>query len=279
MPVGFPHRSFYRDPAGSPALRLLWNHCQISDDHSGSLWCQYGLWHGQPQHSSWPSKSWLLLPAPDNFTLSDFQCSSSLCSCICAMTSILTTALLSTVVFHGLRRWKWFIGQLHILSAGSPKLMTFHTTCGRFYTGSLSPNTFPLGFPPWSADASWVWRLYWELCCSVSSHSGRSLRYTTHEDLAVPFGRTATMQCRHFPWLAERHGTDFPWRCASSPGYLLSVLSVAQDCSLPPGLGREHLWVEILKGHYINSNWLIETEIASFSKYRDISSEVFQVTW
>ena len=37
-----------------------------------------------------------------------------------------------------------------------------------------------------------------------------------------------------------------------------SIPPPSKDCSLPLGLGRERLWVGILKGRYINFDWLID---------------------
>ena len=43
-----------------------------------------------------------------------------------------------------------------------------------------------------------------------------------------------------------------PKRC------LFSIPPPSKDCSFPLGLGRERLWVGILKGRYINFDWLID---------------------
>jgi len=48
-------------------------------------------------------------------------------------------------------------------------------------------------------------------------------------------------------------------RSQASPKWcLFSITPPSQDCSFPLGLGRERLWVWILKGSCINFDWLID---------------------
>ena len=63
----------------------------------------------------------------------------------------------------------------------------------------------------------------------------------------------------HFLWLAQKPGMDFSSRSKAPPKRcLFSIPPPSKDCSFPLGLGRERLWVGILKGRYINFDWLID---------------------
>jgi len=57
-------------------------------------------------------------------------------------------------------------------------------------------------------------------------------------------------------WTSNRAKTPPKW-C------LFSIPPSSQDCSFPLDLGRERLWVGILKKPYINFDWLIERRITN----------------
>lgn len=64
----------------------------------------------------------------------------------------------------------------------------------------------------------------------------------------------------HRVWYVRNTDRWIPAAWNGLPQDPLSILSAAQDSCFPPGLGQELLWVEIMKGHCINSDsdWLIE---------------------
>jgi len=51
------------------------------------------------------------------------------------------------------------------------------------------------------------------------------------------------------------------WFKAPPKRCLFSIPPPSQDCSYLFGLGRERLWVGILKGCYINFDWLIDIDV------------------
>jgi len=70
----------------------------------------------------------------------------------------------------------------------------------------------------------------------------------------------ALLQCRPIPF--SGWSSNVEWTCNRSkppPKWcLFSIPPPSQDCSFPLGLGRERFWVGVLKGCYINFDWLID---------------------
>src|SRR6218665_3346546 len=70
------------------------------------------------------------------------------------------------------------------------------------------------------------------------------LRSSVHDNLLVPFARSATMQTRSFSVVGPTTWNGLPidlrhlW---SSKRCLFSIPPPSQDCSFPLGLGRERL--------------------------------------
>ena len=70
----------------------------------------------------------------------------------------------------------------------------------------------------------------------------------------------ALRQCRpvQFLWLVKHLEWTSSRSKAPSKQCLFSIPPPSKDCSFPLGLGWERLWVGILKGRYINFDWLID---------------------
>ena len=65
-------------------------------------------------------------------------------------------------------------------------------------------------------------------------------------------GHLATLSwSKDLEWTSSRSKAP-PKRC------LFSIPPPSKDCSFLLGLGRERLWIGILKGRYINLDWLID---------------------
>lgn len=127
----------------------------------------------------------------------------------------------------------------------------------RVHAGGTALAPFPIesssGFPTLLGDAFWAWRLppicLGEICDPVPSHGGRCLRTVVHGDLVVPFAPTTSIQLLGLYnagislWSARRHGMRSHGDAPPHHDYFLSILSVSQNFSLPPGLGWERLWL------------------------------------
>jgi hypothetical protein len=109
---------------------------------------------------------------------------------------------------------------------------------------------------PTLAPFHWISSLIWWCLlgvapifgCPVPFHSGHRLQIPANGNLAVPYARTVTMQCQAFSAISRTTWNGHP-------------LSAAQGRSFPLGLDRERLWVEVLKGPYINYDRLILPKI------------------
>ena len=74
------------------------------------------------------------------------------------------------------------------------------------------------------------------------------------------FHSPALRQCRPvlFLWLVQHMVWPSNRSKAPPKRSLFTIPPLSQDCSFPLGLGWERLWVGIVKGCYINFDWLIE---------------------
>ena len=97
--------------------------------------------------------------------------------------------------------------------------------------------------------------------CPLSSCAGcRTLWSSVQGNLMDPFAHSATMQTCYFSVIGPTTWIGLP----TDLGHLRNGACshfwrlTSEDCSFPLGLGQERLWVGMLKGRYINFNWLID---------------------
>ena len=86
---------------------------------------------------------------------------------------------------------------------------------------------------------------------------GLTLWYSVHGNLVVPFARSVITQSRSFSMFCVTTWNKFPPDLRHFPnGACCQCLQLLETYFLL-GQGWEHLWVGILKRHYINFDWLI----------------------
>ena len=153
--------------------------------------------------------------------------------------------------------WSSWDGLRHDLLAGSRSLTTYINTCGMYCTGFHSHSSSHTGSHPWCGGACLAGCP--PICRTLFSCAGRrTLRSSVHGSLVFPFARSATMQTLSFSVVGATtwNGLSIDLRHLSNGA--CSQFHQLLKTSFLLGLGRERLWVGILKGHYLNFDWLID---------------------
>jgi len=156
----------------------------------------------------------------------------------------------------GWKSWRGSTGVWCDLLASSRSLTTYPNICGMCCTGFHFHSASHTGSRPWCGGVCLAGRPpIWASSCVGC----RSLRSSVHGNLVAPFARSATMQTPSFSVVGPTTWNGLPIDLKHLPKrWLFSIPPPSQDYYFPLGLGRERLWVGILKGCYINFDWLID---------------------
>ena len=140
-------------------------------------------------------------------------------------------------------------------------MSAYPSVCRRYCSGFHSQNASYSGSRPWCGGAYLAGHLLFVWALAPFLFSCRP----PYTEVLCPrgFGGPIRLPCNNaesFVFCGLSNNREWAsLRCeAPSKWCLFSVSPAFENFSFPLGLGREHLWIGILKGRYINFEWLID---------------------